>query len=127
MSKLLLILIILLPSCSITTKDSSEGILLGQWMVINLGGARCNVCATMEFFKEEKGSIINPSKEIVEFKYHFDKNKKNLSFKGTEKIFGEDSIFHFRLYEDKELQYLELKSIYGNGGWYILSREIKGE
>ena len=76
MSKLLLIFIILIPSCSITTNDSSKGILLGQWMLINDNGGRCNVCPTVEFFKKDKGLIIMPSKKKIEFKYHLDKNSK---------------------------------------------------
>ncbi len=117
-------LIFLLTTCSVTTNDGSNDTLLGQWMLVYLGGARCNVCATIEFFKEDKGGIILPSMEIVEFKYHLDKNRKILSFEGTEKIFGKDSIFNFRLSEEEGFQNLELKSKYNN--WkYILSREVK--
>lgn len=123
MVKLLSILVIISHfSCTSITNKSTEDVFLGTWQLNVINGTYFNVCPIFEFSKEYKGSIIKPSKEKIDFKYHIDNNKLFFLFNEKKNFFGNDSEFYYRNYEEGGALFMELISV-DSSKFCLLSRE----
>ncbi len=88
--------------------NTNDSIFIGRWLLVNIDGARGNVCPEIEFLINGKGQIIYPSKSVCRFMWN--KVEKRITFyfrnKYHERVFfSDEKDFYFEvLSRDENLQ-----------------------
>lgn len=119
--KTLIIFSLFLLSCNKIVNSKTDSLLenekvKGIWkLCITKGNGRIihsNICKTVIFHEDKRGELYMEDKLICNFVWHTNQHKilllTNIS-SDQNKLLSGDSRYTFRLYEEEEIKYLEIK------------------